>query len=94
MMNIDPSGMQRVAQEAFDKVADSPRWQVAIAKAKQQLEENPYMHFDGESLLILSSSNEIYTANGTCQCKAYLNHQPCWHRTAARLVKRYMETSH
>jgi hypothetical protein len=94
MLNIDLSRMQEVIQEAFDKVSGSRRWETAIAKAKQQIEENPYMHFDGESLLILSPSNEIYTANGTCQCKAYRNQQPCWHRAAARLVQRYNETSH
>ncbi|HEV2802431.1 MAG TPA: hypothetical protein VGW12_18315 [Pyrinomonadaceae bacterium] len=94
MMNIDQSRMLEVIQEAFDKVANSRRWQIAIAKAKQQIEENPYLHFDGDALLILSPSGEIYTANGTCQCKAYTNHQPCWHRAAARLVARYMQSSH
>ena len=52
MLNIDQSKMQEVIQEAFDKVSGSRRWEVAIAKAKQQLEENPYMHFDGRALLI------------------------------------------
>jgi hypothetical protein len=94
MLNIDQSRMQQVVQDAFDKVSGSRRWQTAIAKAKQQIEENPYMHFDGSALLILSPSGEIYSANGTCQCKGYLNHQPCWHRAAARLVKRYSEAMH
>jgi len=80
--------MQEVIQEAFDKT-DNRRWQAAIAKAKAQLEENPYLHFDGDALLILSDSNEIYRANGTCQCKAYEKGFPCWHRAAARLVERY-----
>ncbi|HEX8139022.1 MAG TPA: SWIM zinc finger family protein [Pyrinomonadaceae bacterium] len=93
-MNIDQSKLQQVVQEAFDKVPNSLRWQTAIVKAKQQFEENPYMHFDGKSLLILSPSGEIYNVNGTCQCKAYKSGQPCWHRAAARLVKRYNETSH
>jgi hypothetical protein len=93
-MNIDQNRMQQVAQEAFDKVSDSRRWQIAIVKAKQQIEENPYIHFDGRALLILSPSGEIYTANGTCQCRAYVNGQPCWHRAAARLIERYNETSH
>jgi hypothetical protein len=94
MMNINQSKMLEVVQEAFDKVAGSRRWQTAIAKAKQQIEENPYLHFDGHTLLILSPSGEIYTANGTCQCRAFTNGQPCWHRAAARLVERYIETSH
>jgi hypothetical protein len=94
MMNLDENKMQRVAQEAFDKVLGNRRWETAIAKAKAQLESNPYIHFDGKALLILSPSGEIYTANASCQCKAYVKGQPCWHRAAARLVKRYNETSH
>lgn len=94
MLNIDQSRMQQVVQDAFNKASSSRRWQIAIARAKRQIEENPYMHFDGRALLILSPSGEIYSANGTCQCKAYRNHQPCWHRAAARLVERYIETSH
>jgi hypothetical protein len=94
MLNIDQSKMRQIVQEAFDKVSGSRRWETAIVKAMQQIEENPYMHYDGRALLILSPSGEIYTANGTCQCQAYRNHQPCWHRAAARLVERYNETSH
>jgi SWIM zinc finger len=94
VMNIDQDRMQQVAQDAFDRASGNRRWETAIAKAKAQLESNPYIHFDGKSLLILSPSSEIYTANGTCQCKAYQQGQPCWHRAAARLVERYNETSH
>lgn len=93
MLTINQDRMQRVVQEAFDKVAGSLRWQMAIVKATQQIEENPYMHYDGRALLILSPSGEIYSANGSCQCKAYTNGQPCWHRAAARLVERYLEAS-
>lgn len=94
MQNIDQNRMSEVIQQAFDKAQGSKRWQTAIAKAKSEIEGNPFMHFDGDALLILSPSNEIYRANGTCQCKAYMQGFPCWHRAAARLVKRYMETSH
>lgn len=94
MQNLDQQKMQEVAQEAFNKVSGNRRWETAIVKAKMQLETNPYLHFDGQSLLILSPSGEIYQANGTCQCKAYEIGQPCWHRAAARLIKRYNETSH
>lgn len=94
MLNIDPDRMQQVAQKAFDKVSGNRRWETAIAKAKGQLESNPYIHFDGAALLILSPSGEIYTANGACQCKAFAKGHPCWHRAAARLVQRYNETAH
>ena len=90
-MNIDEGRMQNVIQAAFDKVSGSRRWQTAIAKAKQEIESNPFMHFDGQSLLILSPSGEIYTANDACQCKAHANGHPCWHRAAARLIQRYNE---
>ena len=70
MLNLDQTKLQQVAQEVFDKVSNNRRWQTAIAKAKMQLEENPYISIDGDALLILSPSNEIYRANGTCQCKA------------------------
>jgi hypothetical protein len=91
MMNVDAERMQAVVQEAFDKVSGNRRWQTAIVKARQQLVNNPYIHFDGSALLILSDSNEIYRANGSCQCMAYEQGFPCWHRAAARLVERYME---
>ncbi len=94
MMNIDQNRMQQVIQQAFDRIAGDRRWENAIVRAKQQLESNPYMHFDGNALLVLSESGEIYRANGACQCKAYANGHPCWHRAAARLVERYNETSH
>lgn len=66
MVSLDQDKMQQVAQEAFDKISGNRRWELAIAKAKAQLESNPYMHFDGESLLILSPSGEIYRANREC----------------------------
>lgn len=93
MTNIDQDTLNEVAQEAFNKTSNL-RWQTAIAKAKRQIEENPYLHFDGDALLILSESGEIYTANGVCQCKAYTKGFPCWHRAAARLVRRYHERAH
>lgn len=90
----DQSQMEQVIQEAVEKAVGNLRWQRAIARAKVELESNPYIHFDGQALLILSPSNEIYEANGMCQCKAYTSGQPCWHRAAARIVERYNETSH
>ena len=55
MMGIDQDRLQQVAQPSFDKVSDNRRWQTAIAKAKAQLESNPYMHFDGEVVNFRSS---------------------------------------
>ncbi|MGH9944475.1 MAG: hypothetical protein ACRD9R_19170 [Pyrinomonadaceae bacterium] len=53
-----------------------------------------YIHYTGQSLLMLSESGEIYEANGVCQCRAFAGGQPCFHRAAYKLVKRYHETAH
>ena len=93
-MDLNTTKLETVIQAAFDAATArggklAQRWQTAIAKAKQQLESNPFLHFDGEALLILSDSNEIYRANGSCQCRAFMNHQPCWHRAIYKIVANY-----
>lgn len=77
------------------------RWVNAIAKAVRQTEKDmTFIHWQPmeKSLLIWSESNEIYSANGVCQCKAFKNGIslrnkpfPCWHRALARLVRLYFE---
>jgi hypothetical protein len=90
-MDVDAERLGEVAQAAFDKVAGDRRWEVAIAKARRQIEENPYMHWDGKTLLVLSPSNVLYVAGRACQCSSYLRGKPCWHRAASRLIERYFE---
>lgn len=90
MIQLNQQRFERIVEAAFNKTSNL-RWQTAIVKAKQQIEANPYLTWQGDALLILSPSNEIYRANGVCQCKAFRNGKPCWHRAAARLVKRYNE---
>jgi hypothetical protein len=41
MQNLDQDKVQRLAQEAFNKVSGDRRWETAIVKAKVQLETNP-----------------------------------------------------
>jgi hypothetical protein len=98
MLNIETDRLATVAQEAFDASEgkkDGKRWQTAIAKAVGQLDRNPYIHFEPEGTLILSESNTIYRANGTCQCRAWESGRfPCWHRALHRLLVRLSETSH
>ena len=96
MMQLEQTKLDEVVQQAFDDAEAkggkaARRWTTAIAKAKGQLEANPFLHYEGDSLLILSDSLNIYRANGVCQCTAYAKHQPCWHRAAYKIVKRYME---
>jgi hypothetical protein len=95
MLDTNPERIARAAQEAFDACTGKKfesRWQRAIAKAKQQLESNPYIHLQADGPLILSDSLTIYKANGVCQCRAYLTGFPCWHRAAYRLAQ--LATSH
>lgn len=83
-----------VVEMALAKAGSSKRWRNAIIRAAVEIEVNPFIEWKGDSVLILSSSNEIYEANAACQCKAYESGFPCWHRAAARLLQRYSEPSH
>lgn len=76
------------------------RWVNAIAKGIRLLEDRAdfITVMDDKSLLIWSDSNEIYSANGVCQCRAYdegIERRgkpfPCKHRALARLVRLYFE---
>ncbi len=91
MMFLNQDKLEKVVETAFNSASANTRWQTAIVKARQQLQENPYIHDDGDALLILSPSGEIYRANGTCGCKAFERGFPCWHRAAARIIERYHE---
>lgn len=82
-----------VVNAAKAKAADNRAWLRAIEKAAEQIHDNPYMYQDGDALVILSYSGKTYRANGSCQCEAYAKGVPCWHRAAAKLVKRYNETA-
>jgi hypothetical protein len=72
------------------------RWVNAIARAVAEIEENGnFMSWmpEDKSLLIWSQKTDgIYTSNGVCQCRAFVQGVPCFHRAAARLVRIYMET--
>jgi hypothetical protein len=71
------------------------RWVNAIAKGVVEIEANgAFMTYDEKDnyLVIWSQkSNEVYSANGVCQCKAFGRGMACWHRAAARLVRLYLE---
>jgi hypothetical protein len=88
-----------VVEAALVKAGEGKRWRNAIVRAAIEAQLNPYIHFDGHALLVLSPSNEIYQSNGTCYttdgeaCKAFAKGFPCWHRALARLVERYQEAN-
>jgi hypothetical protein len=93
MLNLNSNTLAAVVDAALKDATDHPRWQRAIVRAVAELESNPYVERDANhgGLLILSPSGNIYSANGVCQCEAYTHNHPCWHRAAARLVRRYDE---
>lgn len=95
---LDRETLAEVVAESLARITpdtkDGKRWTNAIAKAVVEIENNPYLTWQANSysLLMLSqTSGEIYTANGTCQCAAFAQGMPCYHRAAARLVARYLE---
>lgn len=91
MLNLDTTILSAVVDKARQDAAAYPRWLAAIARAEVELVSNPYIARQDDYLLIASPSGAIYTANGSCQCQAYTNGKPCWHRAAARLVRLHDE---
>jgi len=73
---------------------DDSRWQNAITAAYDWLLQEQAILFDTDThaLHVASPSGRSYRANGACQCKAYELHAACWHRAAARLVRRCLDT--
>jgi hypothetical protein len=94
MIQVRECEFKQVVEMALVKAGDNKRRKNAIVRAAVEIEVNPFIHWTGDALVIWSPSNEIYEANGTCQCKAYMSGQPCWHRAAARLVQRYTEVAY
>src|SRR5688500_2710841 len=92
MLNLNITILTAVVDEAMQKAANYPRWLNAINRAVAELVENPYVsRQDGHLLIASSTSDQIYSANGVCQCEAFAHGQPCWHRAAARLVRLHDE---
>ena len=95
---VNKEVLGQIAAESIAKInpqsKDGQRWINAIAKATAEIETNPYMTYQPEShslLMMSDTSNQVYTANGTCQCKAFEKGFPCRHRAAARLIAIYIE---
>jgi hypothetical protein len=95
---VNKEVLGQIAAESIAKIdpksTNGKRWINAIAKATAEIETNPFMTYELEShslLMMSETSNQTYTANGTCQCKAFANGFPCRHRAAARLITIYIE---
>lgn len=91
MITFDSTILSQVISQAKAQAADHPSWLRAIDKAADQLQTNPWIYVDGNHLIIPASNGSTYSSNGVCQCLAYANGKPCWHRAASRIVKRYAE---
>lgn len=85
---------QSIAKLETSNRTDAKRWINAIKKAVSELQSNCYWNYaDGELLMMSETSNEIYTPNGKCGCKAFKQGFPCKHRASARLLERYSEAA-
>lgn len=92
MLTLNLAILAEVVTAAKASAAGHPRWVKAIERAERELMENPWIEAqDDHTLLIGSSSGDVYLSNGVCSCEAYKHGQPCKHRAAARLYKRYTE---
>lgn len=80
---------------AREMAAGNTRWLNAIDTAWGWLLEQDAIQFDhsAHALRVESASEagKVYIANGDCQCRAFAEHNACWHRAAARLVRRALE---
>jgi len=100
LLEIAADAVSQTEMTLTDK-GERDRWINAIANGLKMLEDNwAFITYQPESksLLILSESNRIYSANGVCQCKAFTEGIrtrnkpfPCKHRALARLVRLYFE---
>lgn len=73
---------------------DDLRWRAAIKKAAAWLRDGGIPRTLPNGHIIITSrtdSTKAYEIDGTCTCKAAENGNPCWHRAAARLWRRYVE---
>jgi hypothetical protein len=96
LASLDHPNAQRVRERAQAQgfaYFQGCRWLNAIDRATREHDGNPFIEvLDGHTLLIASpSSGQVYIADGSCQCRAFITGQPCWHRAMSRLYQRYTE---
>jgi len=75
--------------------AGNARWASALDRAWGWLLEQDTIAYDVEHWAIRVQSathpGVVYVANGDCTCPAFAHGNACWHRAAARLVRRALE---
>lgn len=81
--------------DAARAATNDSRWLNAIDCAWGWLLAQDAVSYDAatHALTIPSATRPgtVYVANGACQCEAFEKHTACWHRAAARLVRRATE---
>lgn len=91
-MTVNPDVLSNVVEAALAKVGGSKRWENAIYRGAQLIEEERCLPTEDGRLLIFSESGAEYstTANdcraGDKPCKAWELGFPCKHRAAFRLM--------
>ena len=80
-------------ETALTAVTGQARWTNAVEVGADWLYQQDEVSYDAEThtLIVNSPSGATYTANGSCQCQAFAAGQPCWHRAAARVLRRAVE---
>lgn len=70
------------------------RWTTATRKAYAWLVKQDSVSYNAatyELTMVSPDSGSVYRANGVCGCAAFAKHNACYHRAAARLVRRSLE---
>lgn len=105
-MQVNPDVLTNVIESALLAVAGDKRWENAINRAAQLIEEERCLPTTTGALLIYSPSGREYnTTEHECRtgeelCPAYSKGLPCKHRAAFRLLamvelaEEASETSH
>jgi hypothetical protein len=91
MLALNADILATVVATAKRNAASQPRWINAIERAASEMMNNPYIELAGDHLLIGSPSGNVYSVNGSCQCRAFEVSKPCWHRAAKQLLVRYRQ---
>lgn len=87
--------------DAIAAVIDTARAKVAGTSWANALEDGYNMLLQMDTIVYAVERHELtvessqggvfYHANGVCECKAGQKDIPCWHRAAAKLVRRALE---
>ncbi len=93
---VDANLTLGLADRMAEKTLDTP-WETAAYKAVKKIEEwvekgwGVNIAPDGMYIPSESKKNIVYfvpTGEGTCECEAFAHGRRCWHRAAARMIRR------